>query len=220
MNKKIGIIIAAIIVLALIIFFSMRGRDGAEIADESSSTPAASNMEQPKGEQASLKSLLAMGKSQKCTYETAGSKGTTYISNGKMRGDFDANLPAGGGSQTAVSHMITDGTTSYMWMDGQTTGVKMDFSAMQTNPTKGEVNNSGQVNVDPNQNYDFQCSNWRADSSVFTPPASVQFTDMGAMMQGQMGSGTTQPPTGDLKTAACNNLPEPAKSQCIAAMQQ
>ena len=58
--------------------------------------------------QGSLKSLLTMGKTAKCTFsnktESANVDGTVYVANGKMRGDFKTTY----GKNTSSGHIIVD----------------------------------------------------------------------------------------------------------------
>lgn len=225
MNKKIAIGVGAIIVITLLVGFFMRSKNTAEVKDDMMKSTPEKEVMQPQGMQNTLKGLLGMGQSQTCTY-TVGEglgTGTVYISGGKM--SMVTMVKAG--NTDVTSHMIMDGKTSYSWMDGQKTGYKMDFEAMQGNTTKGDVGNSGQANIDPNKQFNFQCSNWAADSSKFALPAGVEFTDMTKMMQdmqkmqpnGQTQTIPTQgnPPASGM-TAMCDGLQEPAKTQCLAAM--
>lgn len=216
------IILGVIVLLVLLVggVLLNRAKPTSEVADSTAAATLAETQTSPTTQNTSLKNLLAMNKSQKCTFDTEYSSGTTYISSGKMRGDFSAKA----GGQTQITHMIADGQTSYMWMEGQTTGYQMNFSAMQGNTTKGEVNNTGQVNVDPSQSMNYNCSNWPTDASVFALPKNIQFTDMSAMMDTYQTPPTIAPIPGndnmDQMTAACNKLPEPAKTQCLASMKK
>lgn len=202
MNKTIGIILAIIIIAGGVYFFTKSGAK-----DDSSIKNEATTQGEVKSDNTSLKKLLALGQSQKCTFssEEAGtsSKGTFYVSDGKSRGDFDVTTEG----QTIASHMIYDGSTSWMWMDGQTTGFKMKVDENQSNTASAQ-------SVDPDKEYKFDCESWRADSSAFTPPSNVQFSDFSAPVI---------PATTDTKmdtASICNSLPEPAKSECLASVNQ
>ncbi len=221
MNKKIAIGVGAIIVIALLAGFFMRSKNTAEVKDEMMKPTPEKEAMQPQGMQNTLKGLLGLGQSQTCTYTVGEGLGTStvYISGGKM----SMETMVGTGSTSITSHMIMDGKTSYSWMDGQKTGYKMDFEAMQGNTTKGDVGNSGQANIDPNKQFNFKCSNWTPDSSKFTLPAGVEFTDMTKMMQDMQkmqlnGQTQTMPTQGQSMEAMCAGLQEPAKTQCLAAM--
>lgn len=124
----------------------------------------------------SLRSMLAVGRSQKCTYtNTAGgatSSGTFYISaDGSMRGDFTVQTSAG--SQT--SSMIVKNGTSYVWSGTQ--GSKMSAT---TNGTDTFNINTG---FDLDSQFGYNCENWSKDESKFTVPSSVKFVDIDAMMK-------------------------------------
>lgn len=221
MNKKIAIGVGAIIVIALLVGFFMRSKNTAEVKDEMMKSSLEKAVTQPQGMQNTLKGLLGMGQSQTCTYSVGEGlgTGTVYISGGKM----SMETMVGTGSSSITSHMVMDGKTSYSWMDGQKTGYKMDFEAMQANTVKGDVNNSGQANIDVDKQFSFQCSNWTPDSSKFALPAGVEFTDMAKMMQDMQkmqpsGQTQTMPTQGQSMEAICAGLQEPAKGQCLAAI--
>lgn len=218
--KKIVLGVVVLLVLLVGSVLLNRAKHTGEVADSTAAITPVTPSTTPTTENVSLKSLLAMNKAQKCTFDNESVSGTTYISNGKVRGDYTAKT----GGSTPATHMIVDGTTSYMWMDNATTGYKMNFSAMEGNPTKGDVNNTGQVNVDPNKTMNYNCSAWSADASVFALPSSVQFTDMSAMMDKYQTPPTIAPTPGsknmDEMMAACNKLPEPAKTQCLSSMKK
>lgn len=225
MNKKIAIGVGVIIVIALLAGFFMRSKKTTEVKDDMSKTTAQKEATQPQGMQNTLKGLLGMGQSQTCTYSVGEGMGTgtVYISGGKM--SMVTMVKAGNADVT--SHMIMDGKTSYSWMDGQKTGYKMDFASMQGNTMKGDVNNSGQANIDPNKQFDFKCSRWSVDNSKFALPTGVEFTDMTKMMQDMQkmqptGQTTPTPAAGTMPAgsmdAMCDSLQEPAKTQCLAAL--
>src|SRR6185503_1810962 len=207
MKKTIGIIIAIIVIL-LLIFFFMRGKNNQsdQVASNSSTTETKNGESM---EQSSLKYLFAANKSQKCTYSTTEqnttNKGTVYVSSGKMRGDFTVTAADG---KVQGSHMITQDNTSYIWMDGMSTGYKMKFD------DAAQANGQASQGVDPNKNFNFKCENWSADSSMFSLPSTVQFQDMSAMMQSNGAAGGSAGAGANMDhTALCAGLEEPAKTQ-------
>ncbi len=213
-NKAVIGIIAAVVVLGAI-FFATRGNNSSDVASDSSSADSASGASM---ENTTIKSLIAGEGSRKCTFKTteAGveSSGTVYAGGGKMRGDFTSTIE---GKET-MSHMIYDGTTSYIWMDGQATGFKMALDAEQT--ASAEQNQS----VDVNKNYEFDCDSWSVDNSKFEVPGNVEFSDFSAMAGAAASANAAAGTAGStdtkaLQQAACNNLPEAAKAQCLAAIQ-
>ncbi len=213
MNNKVLLAIGAVILIVVL------GGAAFIMSNNSSKTPVSTQPTQSENpassnNQKSLKDLIASGQAQKCTFkdksESVDVEGTTYIDNGKMRGDFNSSV----GGKSIMMHMIVSDKTSYTWMDGQTTGFKMEFDPEKmTAPTGSD---QSQQSVDVNKLIDYNCSGWSVDSSVFTPPANVKFSEMGAMT---IPSGV---PTGvsDLdKCSVCNSLPADAKAQCRSSLE-
>ena len=169
--KNKGIIIAVVVILLLAAGYFLMNKKGTSVIPGTSNTFEASSG--PK----SLKDLLSAGIAQKCTYSTTdisgSSEGTTFISGGKMRGDF--SMMASG--KAIKSHMISDGKTSWIWTDGETTGFKM-----MVEETSEESSIEGGTDWD--QKVDYKCSPWVTDGSYFTPPSNVEFTDFSELLKG------------------------------------
>jgi len=125
----------------------------------------------------SIAELLALGTPQTCTFsqntDSSQSEGTVYFSNGHMRGDFQSIA----NGQPMISHMLTDGTTAYVWGDGLPSGFKM---MMGTQQEGGQTSNG----VDINQKQEYNCTPSTPDAALFTLPSSVQFTDVSALGAG------------------------------------
>lgn len=168
----------------------------------------------------SLKDLLSAGVAQKCTFsstsESGSSEGTTYISGGKVRGDF-TTVASG---KTMVSHMISDGKTSYIWTDGEKNGFKMTVSdqptatGAKTDYTGGSSTNSA---ADLNQQADYKCSGWVTDGSYFTPPTTVTFTDF-SQMYAPTSNAPSQGSGSSSQCSYCNSLTGDDKTQCLTAL--
>ena len=181
-NKKIIGGVVGIIVIGAILYFAMAKKNTepamTDKVDSSSQTtpPAAPAAAGPQ----SLKDLLGLGASRKCTFSNAGSSGTIYVSSGKMRGDFISTV----GGKNMTNHMMTQDKTSYVWVEGQTQGFKttMDESMMQKPTTPAPQTPPTQGGVDINQKLNYQCESWSADSSMFSLPANVKFLDFSSMM--------------------------------------
>lgn len=156
---------------------------------------------------------LASGKPQKCevTFNQDGNaqtKGSTFVGNGKMRGDYTSTVAG----KTIVSHMIMVDQTVYTWMDGQTTGFKMKADQETTSPTQGQTAKP----VDLEQKVDYVCENWHEDPSQFTPPTSVTFSDFSDMIPKSIQpTGSNGQPAA---CSACDQAPAEAKAQCKAAL--
>lgn len=133
----------------------------------------------------SLKSLLGMGKDTECTIENNAenysSKGTVYVSNrNEMRGDFLAIVQG----RNIDSHMIMKDEVMYSWSGSQ--GSKMSIKGMQM-LKEGEISDSyknmGQGSMDLSNQVNYSCKNWSYDSSKFTLPTEVKFTDVNELMK-------------------------------------
>ncbi len=230
----IGVVVVAI-ALGLFFFFKKADAPSSVVSD----TPA----EEEKSVARSLRELIAGGQSQKCTFtntvENSTSEGTVYLSGNKMRGDFTSRVTTPV-VKTVASHMITDGTEMRVWTDGEAMGFLMDISA-QTDVKTGdtpttETSYESPVDLDDTDT-SYNCEPWRADASLFVPPASVKFQSMADMMKGMnipLGADTTGSDAGmgpgmeaggsmDLKAmqcAACDSAPdEKSKAECKAYLQ-
>lgn len=168
-------------------------------------------METTKG---SIANLLARTGSTKCTYSytpsgTPPSSGTVYVANGKMNGEFQTVVA---GKQTTM-YMINDGTYSYTWGGDMPEGIKMKNP--ETSVTPPPTTNETTKYVNTSLEYDFKCGPWITDTSKFTPPTTITFRDMSAMMenvQKQMGT------TDKSQCGACASLTGDAQAQCKKAL--
>jgi|GEM_PF-2894483 len=61
-------------------------------------------------------------------------------------------------------------------MKGATTGFTTN---VQSSNKQSQEQQSQQS--DPEEKYNFECVNWNKDESLFTPPASVSFTDISGL---------------------------------------
>ncbi len=201
MNKIIYIIVILVIIAGGVWYFT-KGKSNSEVKN---STNEAEQQSQTDLQEGSIKTLIASGKDQKCTFEmpakdnTGSGKGTFYVANGKSRGDIEANVAGG----TTKSHIISDGSTAYFWIDDSDTAFKMNMDQSAT------ASSSSQAPIDTNSNYKFSCESWKVDQSKFTLP-NIEFREF-VMPTVPTSSQTINP--GDI----CKSLPEPAKSQCLAS---
>lgn len=218
MNNRIIAGIVIVIVIIAGVFLVTRNKGGnSEVA---SNDQAASGASAVSTESMSLKSLMASGSgSRKCTFKTEDngttSSGTVYTGDGKMRGDFEYTA---NGKPTA-SHMIYDGNmTYYGWSDGTQQGFKMKFDPQEVAAAK---NNTQQGAVDPNKNFDFNCSKWSVDNSKFDLPSEINFMELPDLSGAMQGNSQTSQPmdSKELQKQICNSLSGTAKEQCLAGTQ-
>jgi hypothetical protein len=131
-----------------------------------------------------LASLKSRGKDLECQiiYERTAAEGniegTAFFSKGNMRTDFMVPAPDLGGK--ILSSMIEGGTSMYVWstIKDKTFGFKTDTASTsgQHIDTKEPVPLTATVR--------YTCTEWTlVDGSVFVPPASVQFQDLGPIIK-------------------------------------
>lgn len=217
MNKKIGIVVAVIVLVLLAGYFAMNRQKTASVKDTKGETPKEETTVKSSTEQQSLKGLLSNYTDKMCTFNDGqqGSvySGTVYVGNGKMRGEFTVTV----NNQTTKSSMISDGKTGYMWTDGQNMGYKMDLSVA----SQESIEKAQKQAIDQNKNYNFSCSNWNVDESKFNLPSGIEFKDLSSLMTPPAGTPSVPAGSADVKAnmkAACNSLQEPAKTQCLNAL--
>lgn len=195
-------------VLLIVVVLLLLGAGGFFVLSNRSKAPADTSLTnntqmqaETTGGQKSLKDLFGLGTAQECTFkDETGNGGTVYVGNNKMRGNFATVSPQG----TVSSHIIVDGQTTYLWMDGQNTGYKMTLDTTAAAETGNQAGQS--MNFDQKLNYD--CKGWTVNSSLFVLPTGVTFTDYNSMMV----------PSGENKCAACDSVPASAQAQCKAAL--
>ena len=151
--------------------------------------------------QMSLKDLMALGQSQKCTYSSSDNgqnlSGTILISGNK----FKETTEITGTKGKTVAYAISDGADIYSWTDQtKANGIKMVIpTAAPDNGTPA----AGQPaqGVDLNKKMDFQCTPTIVSAADLAVPGDVKFTDLSSLQNqlkgfkipGQPNQGTDQP---------------------------
>jgi hypothetical protein len=227
MNQK---YIYGLIVLVLIAVV------GGYLATQRSASPGDQAAVAPSTAGKTLQDLMALGGSQRCTfsYEDSVSKtdGTMYLANGKVRNDMTVIAKVAGNKEDLI-HSIVDSGYMYNWTDGESEGMKASLADVGSGIADvGGGTQTLATSYDGDVNYN--CTPWTADASLFTPPATVQFTDASAMMQDMMSGtdtsdtnmegngddGAMMPSSSADQCSACDSIPDPsAQAQCRAALQ-
>ncbi|MBI4098108.1 MAG: hypothetical protein HY426_03635 [Candidatus Levybacteria bacterium] len=217
-NKQalIGIIAAAIILLgAGGVFLYSQNKPASN--QPSTATQVGETQEEESGSMgSSLSELLALGKTQKCTFsysdENGGTEGTVYINKGDMRGDMMIRTSAD--NKTMQMYMIRKGDDNYIWGGGfdAGTGLKMTLSAEDFS-----TNEDSKKYLDASKKVDYDCSGWTPDSTVFVPPSNIKFQDLSGMMQGALKTTDTTNSTG-ADCSVCNSLTGDAKNACMSSL--
>lgn len=213
MSKQRGIIIAVVVILALLGFFAfsqmkkpVSPADEQTAVEQNNSTPVPQQESVSKG---SLRSLITAGKNVNCeiNYPDGNTKGTTYISGNKMRGDFTVKGPD---NKEIASHMINDGTYAYIWTDTVKTGTKIKIDAVNPSVSPNAQSQSADLDAEVN----LKCSPWSVDNSKFSVPSDIQFSDLTSVIKNSGGSATPK-----VDKSVCDQIPDPtAKAECIKTL--
>lgn len=177
----------------------------------------------------SITDLLKLGESMKCNLAGTDANtisGTAYISGTDARTDFVQSGPKG---TTISGHSIYDGTTVYFWTDNNAEpAVKLQLSDLGTSQAQAQASMNASISSAFQNKEQYNCTAWIPDATLFTPPASVNFTDEGALMQqmeaqeqaeikSQEGSGSM--PSKATMCASCASISDPSQAaQCKQAL--
>jgi len=168
----------------------------------------------------SLSSLLQSGKTQQCSFsytDSDGNKseGIAYITKDKMRTDVTITEDV----KESNIYVIRNGNDNYIWGSEfpAGTGLKMTLDIDDF-----ETSEDSKKYFDPTKKVDYDCSSWTADSSVFSPPQNIKFSNLSEMIQSMMNESTK--PTGTKTSPAasncsiCNSLTGDAKTVCLSEL--
>jgi len=213
-NLMIGIVIAVIVLIGGFMFLN------------NGIAPAGNNGEPPtNGEtlSASIDDLLAFSGTKTCTFSDEGVSGTVYVSNGKMRGDFEATE----NGQAMTTHMIRADGYQYVWVGGQG-GLKIKEADLKKFET--QANQGNNQTPDLNERVNYTCQGWSGDSAKFAVPTDVEFNDFGALFEGlgmpvpgneniEETIVTDETPGAGAQCAVCNQLPAgDQRNACLQAL--
>lgn len=174
----------------------------------------------------SLKDIMALGRSMKCTFEyssadTGMTSGTSYVSGKNVRTDYTITDTE---NKTTNGGMIMLDSTMYTWTNQEKKGVKMTITEEMQDSVQEEIQDTEWNNqyMSPDEELDYNCTAWNEDPSIFAPPADIEFMDLSEQMkvfedlQKSMGSdGTTSPAA---SCAVCDSMPEEAAAACRSSL--
>lgn len=217
MQNKIGLIVAAIVIILILGVgaFLMMGKS----KQASQSTTAMPEAKQEETSQkGSIKGLLAAGKNAMCTFsysDTQGeTSGTIYVSGKKMNGDFTTKTTDG---KQMDNHMVQDDTYIYSWSSAIPQGTKMKIPSEEMASPSPASSGAKTEGVDLNKNVDYKCSPWDADNSKFVPPSSVTFMDISSFSKPTSSQSQTAPTTNSPSKSICDQITDPqAKATCLS----
>jgi len=208
MKKQLLIGIAAVLVLGGGYFFY----------SQSSGKPANNNQPISGMVKGTLQDLFARETSMQCkfSYDDEGNKseGTVYLSGKKMRGDFALSQSDGKSMQ---SHVIRDDVYGYTWLEGQKQGTKLKIEKSDEVMEKSEDKKDDELFAIDNKEVDYDCKAWNVDSSMFKPPANINFQDISIQVE---ESKKTTEQLKESQCASCNQVPAgTAREQCLQAFE-
>jgi hypothetical protein len=217
MNTKVLGVVIGVLILLLGIggYFYLNSSSNKQMVKQTSvSKPAIQNQQATTSStQATIKSLLASKTPQQCDFSdksgTAEITGVIFVADGKASGEFNVQGQTG----TIVSHMVSDGTSAYIWTSLSKQGFKMAIA--EASSAAANAKNSSSPDV--NKTLDFKCKAWSVDNSKFTLPTDITFTTFNMPNTSPAAGGST---TGSSAAcSACNNIPEGAqKTACLQAL--
>lgn len=151
------------------------------------------NKENTTSSQKSLKELLGLGTSQKCTYEVnedgSQMKGEIVINGDKFKQSVEINNDQG----SMMVYTLSDGTYYYTWGDAmKNQGTKMKIADLQSDAQEVSKENSGSEaqKVDWDKKINYNCVAATVDETNLTLPTDVEFVDftetMKSLQQGNL----------------------------------
>jgi len=131
--------------------------------------------------------LVNLNKSIKCTFksETEGgaASGVTYVANGKTKTEFEIKND----EMDIKSYSISDGDWMYTWTSENNQGTKMNLNEMQDMADENIEEETEEIEyTNQTQDFDYKCTPWSVDNSVFELPENIEFMDLSEMMKGFM----------------------------------
>lgn len=164
--------------------------------------------------------LLKMGRSVQCSFDHTDEAGihvtgTVYVQQGgeNMRGMFDVT----DGTDTYDAQMLHVNKTSYVWTSQQPEGIVMH---VEDGTLFGDNDAASQTAINDEEQFGFECTPWKVDSTAFKVPQDRQFIDIEAEMDAMMmesmggmdeklkGNGTLDMES--MYCALCDESPDPS----------
>lgn len=181
MKKALPIILVGVVVLgAGAYFFSQnKGQQPAVQIQEEEQTEGQESSGQQEAITGSLKEMLGLGRSLKCSWSNDGGSGTTWVKN-----DMFYNEVTSEGQQARV---IFKDDCMWSWQEGRTQGAKMCFSPEEAEEIiSGESEDSEAADTEASipTDVEYSCQPANISDAKFDLPENVQFMDVGEFMQG------------------------------------
>lgn len=169
----IGVVVGAVLVVGGVSAYFLTKDNDSSNQQATQQTQSQENQQSTGTSNTNIRALLAKGENQKCTFSNADGSGTMYFTSGKMAADFTVTS----NGETRNGKMIIMNDQQYFWETSSNRGVKLAFTS-STSEQSSEQNTESSSGLDTNTNFDFNCTSWQVDNSLFTPPTNVEFIDL------------------------------------------
>lgn len=135
----------------------------------------------PNGKKIAFSEFIKQSGSYKCTVNQSlnntVTKGTTYLSNGMIRGEYNTKVS---GMSVDSTILVRDGYT-YSWNSMMPSmGFKMKVQTTTNTPNVG-ASASGSYSFNAEQIGDYDCQAWTVDQSKFAVPTTITFKEMSSV---------------------------------------
>lgn len=168
MKKILPIVLVLLVAIGIGVFvFLNRKPSGTTGGVTSQSSPSSDTFS------GALKDAVKLGIAMKCTYKVEGNEYEGFIKGKKYRGKIKT-------AEGKTGEVIIKDNCMWTWTEKETQGMKICFE--ETGPEATNLWEQPQGTVGPNINY--TCLPAAITDAKFTPPANVNFMDLGAMNEG------------------------------------
>lgn len=202
----VGVVVGLLILAGAAGVYLLESRKSApqDVSIETARSPESSN---------TLRELMSTINNQSCTFEDdEGNSGIVYVSDEKMRGDFQTN-------ESGTGHTVLTDNTMYVWFDGASEGFKSSIDSFESLRLDDQKGAPDILDMDSDVNY--SCTSWDEDPSVFSIPQDIEFVDYSSMINAAsvyMNTSETHSQGSQNNCAVCENLPAGAKEHCLTSL--
>ncbi len=185
MKKSIVIILIGAVVLGAGAYFLSQNKPSQPSTEPQQQEQANEQQETDDQETmtGSLKRMLGLERSLKCSWSNEGGSGTTWVKNGMFYNEVTDG--------TQQARVIFKDDCMWSWQEGKAQGVKMCFSPEEADEIiSGESSESQETDqqqaTDESVPTDVQynCRPATVSDAKFDPPEDIQFMDVDQLMQG------------------------------------
>jgi hypothetical protein len=164
-----------------------------------------------------IKDLMGLDQAVKCTFENPDGqgRGTVYAQGSKAKTEIEIDMDG----QKISMNTLVDGEWMYQWGNSMMGNTKMNIKEMeklgeQYQEQNRERNQEPEQVQNYNQELNYNCSPWNGDSSVFSLPSGVEFTDTTKQLTDTINNAENMKQ--DL-CKMCESLPGEAKTECLSS---